>query len=278
MAARRRLDAELVRRELASSRELARRWIDERQVTVNGAIAQKAATMVAPGDAVEVLAPPPRFVGRGGEKMLGALQWFDVDPTGLRCVDVGSSTGGFTDCLLQEGATSVVAIDVGRAQLHERLRGDPRVVVREQTDVRQVDLADVGAPFDLVVIDVSFIGLARILDSVIPLAGARGRILALVKPQFEAGRSEADKGKGIIRDPAVWTDVLQATTTAASAQGLGVLGVGVSPIKGGAGRSDGNVEFFLDLVGSERDQPTPLDEAEIAVAIINAVTVAEELP
>ncbi len=281
MAARKRLDAELVRRELAPSREQAQRWIAERQVTVNGAIAQKPASMVAPSDAVEVLAPPPRFVGRGGEKMLGALEQFGVDPTGLRCIDVGSSTGGFTDCLLQEGAASVVAVDVGRAQLHDRLRRDDRVDVHEQTDIRSVDPGRIGAPFDLVVIDVSFIGLDQILDVIVSLladdGGVDGGVIALVKPQFEAGREEASKGRGIIHDPAVWERVLAENVAAAAERSLPVLGVGLSPIKGGAGKADGNVEFFLHLGGRNRVADA-LTADEIDAGIKHVVASAQELP
>ena len=233
--------------------------------------------MVAPGDAVEVLAPPPRFVGRGGEKMLGALEQFGVDPTGMRCIDVGSSTGGFTDCLLQEGATSVVAVDVGRAQLHDRLRRDDRVDVHEQTDIRSVDPERIGAPFDLVVVDVSFIGLDQILDVIVSLLADDGGVIALVKPQFEAGRQEADKGRGIIRDPAVWERVLHENVEAAHRRTLPILGVGLSPIKGGAGKADGNVEFFLHLGGHERADGA-LDAPAVEAAIKHVVAAAQELP
>ena len=277
MAARKRLDAELVRRELAPSREQAQRWIAERQVTVNGAIAQKPASMVAPSDAVEVLAPPPRFVGRGGDKMLGALEQFGVDPTGLRCIDVGSSTGGFTDCLLQEGAASVVAVDVGRAQLHDRLRRDGRVEVHEQTDIRSVDPERIGAPFDLVVIDVSFIGLDQILDVIVSLLADDGAVIALVKPQFEAGREEANKGRGIIRDPEIWERVLQENAAAVSGRSLPILGVGISPIKGGAGKADGNVEFFLHLGGTAVAEGA-LAPSAVDAAIKHALASAQELP
>ena len=266
MAARTRLDAELVRRSLAPSREQAQRWIAERQVTVNGAIAEKAARLVAASDAVEVLAPPPRFVGRGGEKLAGALEVFGIDPAGLRCVDVGSSTGGFTDCLLQRGAVSVVAIDVGRAQLHDRLRRDPRVDVNEQTDVRSVDVEAIGGPFDLVVVDVSFIGLDRILDHLVELAGPAGRIVALVKPQFEAGRAEADQGRGVIRDPGVWKRVLGDAAAAGRTRGLCVGAVVVSPLKGGAG----NVEFFLELGGPESGLGDEVTDAAIDRAVAEA--------
>lgn len=266
MATRRRLDAELVRRSMVPSREAAQKAIAARQVTVNGALADKASRQVLPGDAVEILGPPPKFVGRGGDKLAGALEVFGLNPADLRCVDVGSSTGGFTDCLLQEGAASVVAIDVGRAQLHDRLRRDPRVDVREQTDVRSVSAAEVGAPFDLAVIDVSFIGLDRILDIVTELVGDSGQIIALVKPQFEAGRQEANKGKGVIRDPAIWQRVLHECIDACRTRGLLTGGVDVSPIKGGAG----NVEFFLWVGGVSSSVPDVVDDAAVVAAIERA--------
>lgn len=275
MAARRRLDTELVRRKLAPTTEQAQVWIDARQVTVNGSIAQKPTSMVAPADAVEVLAPPPRFVGRGGDKMLGALEWFGIDPTGMACVDVGSSTGGFTDCLLQEGAASVVAIDVGRAQLHDRLHRDERVTVREQTDVRHVNPSAIGAPFDLVVIDVSFIGLDRILDVVVTLSGTTGQIVALVKPQFEAARIDVDDGRGVIRDPEIWTQVLLDAARAGRRRNVQVLSFGLSPLKGGAG----NVEFFLHLAGPDAaNVGAPLQPSDDEAAVNHVVAAAQQLP
>ena len=266
MAARRRLDAELVRRKLMPSRVAAQKAIASYSVTVNGSVADKPARMVLAGDAVEVLGPPPKYVGRGGDKLAGALASFVIDPAGWRCVDVGSSTGGFTDCLLQAGATSVVAIDVGRAQLHERLRRDDRVDVREQTDVRSVDLASIGAPFDLVVIDVSFIGLDRILDVIVQLAGPQGQIVALVKPQFEAGKQEASKGKGIISDPAIWDRVLHESIDACRRRSLRVAAVDASPIKGG----NGNVEFFLWVGGSDSSVDDAVDGAAVNTAVARA--------
>lgn len=264
--ARRRLDGELVRRKLAPSREAAQKAIADRRVTVNGALANKSARMVLGGDAIELLGPPPKYVGRGGDKLEGALASFEVDPDGWHCVDVGSSTGGFTDCLLQSGATDVVAIDVGRAQLHNRLRRNRKVDVREQTDVRSVDPVEVGAPFDLVVIDVSFIGLDRILDIVASLAGENGQILALVKPQFEAGKQEVNKGKGVIRDPEIWQRVLTDSIAAARRRELRVAGVDVSPLKGGAG----NVEFFLHIGGPGADVADAVDDDAVNAALERA--------
>jgi len=248
------------------SRDAAQKAIVDRQVTVNGAPANKAARMVLGGDAIEVLGPPPKYVGRGGDKLDGALDSFAIDPAGWRCVDVGSSTGGFTDCLLQRDAAHVVAIDVGRAQLHNRLRRNPKVDVREQTDVRSVDPKEIGAPFELVVIDVSFIGLDRILDIVAQLAGDGGQIVALVKPQFEAGRAEANKGKGVIRDPDIWKRVLTDSIAAARARGLLVGGVDCSPLKGGAG----NVEFFLWIGGHASAVADNADEAAVNAALARA--------
>lgn len=265
-SARRRLDGEMLRRKLMPSREAAQKAIADRNVTVNGAIANKPARMVLAGDAIEVLGPPPKYVGRGGDKLEGALVSFGVDPADWHCVDVGSSTGGFTDCLLQRGASRVVAIDVGRAQLHNRLLRHPKVDVHEQTDVRSVDPGEIGAPFDLVVIDVSFIGLDRILDVVASLAGNHGQIVALVKPQFEAGKKEASKGKGVIRDPEIWHRVLDDAVAASRRRGLRVGAVDVSPIKGGAG----NVEFFLWIGGPDAPVGDVVDDHAVNTAIERA--------
>lgn len=253
----------MVRRKLAPSREQAQRAIADHHVTVNGAQANKPARMVLAGDAIEVLGPPPKYVGRGGDKLEGALASFAIDPSGWHCIDVGSSTGGFTDCLLQAGATDVVAVDVGRAQLHNRLRRNKRVDVREQTDIRSVVIDEVGAPFDLVVIDVSFIGLDRILDIVVQLAGADGQIVALVKPQFEAGRQEVSRGKGVIREPEIWQRVLTEAVEASRHRSLHVGGVDISPLKGGAG----NVEFFLWLGGQASLVHDVVNEADIEAAV-----------
>ena len=159
MSARRRLDAELVRRGLAASRTEAQRLIGEGLVTVGGAPADKPARLVDPGDALKVHGPARRYVSRGGEKLEAALDHFGLDPAGCRVLDAGSSTGGFTDCVLQRGATEVVAVDVGRGQLHEKLRADPRVLSRERTHLRDVRAEHIGGPVDLVVGDLSFISL-----------------------------------------------------------------------------------------------------------------------
>ena len=175
---------------------------------MRGAPADKPARLVAPDEPIQVLGPAPRFVGRGGDKLDGALTRFGIDVAGRRAVDLGASTGGFTDCLLQRGATLVVAVDVGYGQLHERLRRDPRVVVRERTNGRDLVAGDLGPPAELLVADLSFISLRTVLPAVVPLAAPHADLVLLVKPQFEAGRQEASRGKGVIKDPDVWRRVL----------------------------------------------------------------------
>lgn len=233
----------MVRRNLVGSREAARREIESGRVLVDGSFANKAARMVDPAQSVRLTGPPPRYVGRGGEKLEGALDAFELDPRGLHCLDAGSSTGGFTDCLLQRHAASVVAVDVGTNQLHEKLRADDRVTVREQTDVRSLEPHYFERPFDLIVGDLSFISLRLVLPALVPLAAEDSSLLLLVKPQFEAGRAEASKGRGIITDPAIWRRVLGEVITSATELGLGVGGLVPSPITGSAG----NVEFVAWL-------------------------------
>ncbi len=217
--------------------------IEDGAVLVSGAPAARPSRLVALSEPLEVLGPPPPFVGRGGEKLDAALDRFQVTVSGRRAVDVGASTGGFTDCLLQRGASTVVAIDVGRGQLHERLRSDPRVVVVERTDIRSVPLALLGGkPFGIVVADVSFISLKTIANVILgDLAAPEADVVALVKPQFEAGRPEASRGKGVIRDPGVWSRVLTEVSSSFRASGAAMMGVMPSPITG----AEGNVEFFL---------------------------------
>lgn len=268
MSRRRRLDAELVRRDLAPSRTIAQALIATGRITVGGAPAAKASRLVDPGDAIEVVGDGPRFVSRGGEKLDAALEHFTVDVTGLRVVDAGSSTGGFTDCVLQRGAAAVVAIDVGRNQLHERLRADPRVAVHEQTNIRHVDPADLGGPGELVVADLSFISIRTVADQLAALSAPDGDLVVLVKPQFEAGKAEADKGRGVIRDPEVWRRTLDEAASALSAAGPAIMGVMVSPITGG----DGNVEFLAHF----RHRAAGLAAADWTTARDAAVTEASE--
>ena len=254
---RRRLDIELVRRDLAGSRTEARRLIEEGRVTVGGAPASKASRLVDPAEPVVVVADPPRYVSRGGHKLEAALAGFDISAAGCRAIDVGASTGGFTDCLLQHGAAAVVAIDVGRNQLHERLRADPRVMSLERTDVRKVAADAIGGPAEIVVADVSFISLRLLAADLCRLATAD--IVMLVKPQFEAGRAEADRGRGVIRHPEVWRRTLLGVCRAVVGAGAAIMGVMVSPLTG----AEGNVEFLLHA--DARDEAGGLDDPAEAV-------------
>jgi 23S rRNA (cytidine1920-2'-O)/16S rRNA (cytidine1409-2'-O)-methyltransferase len=238
---RRRLDAELVRRGLVASRTDAQGLIDDHRVTVNGAVADKPARQVAPGDQLHVIGPPPRFVGRGAVKLDHALDAFGVDVTGLRVLDAGASTGGFTDCVLQRGAAHVVAVDVGHGQLHERLRSDRRVSNLERTNVRHIDREAIGGPVDLVVGDLSFISLRLVIVALMSVCQPGASMVLLVKPQFEAGRSEVSRGRGVITDPAIWDRVRDEITEAFVERGCEVVGWTDSPITG----ADGNHEFLV---------------------------------
>jgi len=223
------------------SRERARRAIAAGQVTVAGAPAEKASRLVHPADAVLVSGDAPRFVSRGGLKLDAALDRFAIDVDDKRALDAGASTGGFTDCLLQRGAAHVVAVDVGYGQLHERLRADERVSVLERTNIRHVRLDDVGGlRVPVVTADLSFISLRTVLPTLVALAATGADLVALVKPQFEAGRVEASRGRGVIRDPAVWRRVLGEVTDALEAEDAVMMGIMVSPLRG----ADGNVEFL----------------------------------
>jgi 23S rRNA (cytidine1920-2'-O)/16S rRNA (cytidine1409-2'-O)-methyltransferase len=240
---RRRLDAELVRRGVVGSRARAQELIAAGKVTVGGAPALKAARLVAPGEALLVVGDGPRFVSRGGEKLDGALERFDVVVEGARALDAGASTGGFSDCVLQRGAASVTAVDVGYGQLHEKVRDDPRVEVHDRTNIRDVRPGDLGEPFDLVVADLSFISLRLVLDALLGLARPGADLVLLVKPQFEAGKAEASRGKGVIRDPEVWRRVLAEVRDALDEHGAAIMDGMVSPLPG----ADGNVEFLLHV-------------------------------
>lgn len=241
MNQRKRLDAELVRRHIAVSRSQASDLIKQQKITVAGTIATNAARLVAASEPIELIGPPPRFVGRGGEKLQAALDTFPIEVTGKHALDVGASTGGFTDCWLQAGATQVVALDVGHGQLHERLRADGRVEVRERTNIRHVTPADFSsAPFPLISVDVSFISLKTIAPALSELAASHADIVALIKPQFEAGRREVSKGKGVVSGKGVWSEVLMSILGAMEELGNATMGVMVSPLTG----ADGNVEFL----------------------------------
>jgi 23S rRNA (cytidine1920-2'-O)/16S rRNA (cytidine1409-2'-O)-methyltransferase len=221
---------------LAESRALAQRLIRAGEVRVAGQIADKPGTRVL-ADADVTLQAGPRFVSRGGEKLEAALVRFELDVAGLVAADVGASTGGFTDCLLQRGADRVYAIDVGYGQLAWRLRNDPRVTVMERTNVRYLE--SLPEQVDLITADVSFISLDLILPAALQWLRPDGQVLALIKPQFEAGRRDVGKG-GVVRDPDVHRQVLEQVTTTVAGLDLGLRGLMVSPLRGPAG----NVEFL----------------------------------
>ena len=278
MSTRRRLDAELVRRGLAPSRERAQADIAAGRVTVGGAPATKPARLVDAGEAVVVHGPPPRFVSRAGAKLQGAIDRFGLGPlfVDARVLDCGASTGGFTDCALQQHAAEVVAVDVGHNQLHERLRADPRVRNVERTNLRMLDPAVVGEPVDVVVGDLSFISLRLVLEPVFAAARPGAPYAFLVKPQFEAGRSEAARGRGIITEPLIWRRVLDEVATALHDRGATIMGAMLSPLTG----SDGNVEFVL--VGRCPGGRSPivgrpaLTGSALAAELDDAVTVAAQ--
>jgi 23S rRNA (cytidine1920-2'-O)/16S rRNA (cytidine1409-2'-O)-methyltransferase len=246
---RRRLDTELVRRGLVGSRQGARSLIESGDVLVSGSAADKPARLVSAAEPIVVQAPPPAFVGRAGSKLDAALDAFHLDVAGLSAIDVGASTGGFTDCLLQRGASHVVALDVGHGQLHERLRDDNRVRVIERCNVRSLDPAAcgveqrrsvVGDPVPLVVADLSFISLRTVRDALVALLVPGGDMILLVKPQFEAGRQQASRGSGVIVDPEIWIDVLRTVVASFAEVGVGLRALAVSPLRG----ARGNVEFL----------------------------------
>jgi 23S rRNA (cytidine1920-2'-O)/16S rRNA (cytidine1409-2'-O)-methyltransferase len=237
-----RLDVLLVERGLVPSRERARARILARQIEVDGQVQAKAGAAVSADARVELIAPDHPYVGRGGVKLAHALDQFGIDVRGRRALDIGASTGGFTDVLLQRGAAQVIALDVGHGQLDWRLRNDPRVVVREGINARSLTRGDVPEPVDIVTIDVSFISLRQIFPSLPLLLGPGADVIALVKPQFEAGRDEVGK-HGVVVDPAIHEAVVAKATADAAASGLRRIGMTPSPIAG----ATGNKEFFLHL-------------------------------
>jgi 23S rRNA (cytidine1920-2'-O)/16S rRNA (cytidine1409-2'-O)-methyltransferase len=250
---RRRLDTELVRRGLVNSRARAVEAVSEGRVRVAGAPASSPARQVDAGEPITVVPPPDDYVSRGGHKLAAALDAFGVDVAGKQALDVGASTGGFTDCLLQRGAAHVVALDVGRAQLAWSLRNDPRVTVHERTDVRDYARApDAPAP-DVCTVDVSFISLRTIAPALLACTTDATDLVLLVKPQFEAGRARIGK-KGVVRDVEVHRAVLREVVDALAARGLGVRALVVSPLRGA---DEGNREF---LAYARHGAPTVTDD------------------
>jgi 23S rRNA (cytidine1920-2'-O)/16S rRNA (cytidine1409-2'-O)-methyltransferase len=239
---RERIDKLLVEKGLAESRTKAQAMVMAGVVLVNEQRVEKASDLFAAESVIRVKRaedPTSRYVGRGGLKLESALREFQIDAHGLTCLDVGASTGGFTDCLLQHGARKVFAIDVGHNQIDWRLRQDQRVEVREGVNARYLQPGDFPSKFDLVVIDVSFISAIKVLPAIVQLLSASGRLITLIKPQFEVGKGEVGSG-GIVRDPQKRARVVEEVNQAAAALGLTVSKVIESPIQG----AEGNVEFL----------------------------------
>jgi 23S rRNA (cytidine1920-2'-O)/16S rRNA (cytidine1409-2'-O)-methyltransferase len=265
---RQRLDQLLVERGLAETRARAQALVLAGKVRVGDGDGarhdRKPGDLIDPGATIQVATPDP-YVSRGGHKLVAALDAFGIDPNGLVCLDVGASTGGFTDVLLQRGATRVYALDVGRGQFAVALRQDPRVVSMERTNARTLTAETLAEPVVLATIDVSFISLAKVLGPVASTLGPGGTVVALVKPQFEAGRGRTDRG--VVRDPAIHREVLERVVSEASALGLGTRDVIASPILG----PEGNREFLIHVA------PGP-GCAEIGDRIAALTAPAEEPP
>jgi 23S rRNA (cytidine1920-2'-O)/16S rRNA (cytidine1409-2'-O)-methyltransferase len=240
-----RLDAALVKRGLAESRSEATRLIDAGHVTVSGAFADKSSRMVGNDEPINVLVEK-KFVSRGGEKLSHALESFNIDVVRRSVLDAGVSTGGFTDCVLQRGAQRVFAVDVGRNQLHERIKADDRVEWRDGINVRELETNSLPFPCSLVVADLSFISLTKVLPALMSVVSPEEgyptpQMALLVKPQFEAGRVEVSKGKGVITDPDIHAEAIATVQTCVESLGGYVRGVVESPIKG----AEGNTEFLM---------------------------------
>ncbi|MDQ2856110.1 MAG: TlyA family RNA methyltransferase [Acidobacteriota bacterium] len=239
---RERIDKLLVERGLADSRTKAQALVMAGAVLINEQRAEKSSDLVEPGASVRIKGaddPAARYVGRGGVKLEAALREFAVDVQGLLCLDVGASTGGFTDCLLQHGARRVVTIDVGHNQLDWRLRKDSRIEVREGVNARHLQPQDFDERFDIAVMDVAFISATKVMPAIVPLLSECGFLIVLIKPQFEVGRGEVGKG-GIVREPEKHKRVIAEVNRAAEQLGLKVRGLIESPIQG----ADGNLEFL----------------------------------
>lgn len=237
-----RLDVLLVQQGLANSRELAKAYIMAGNVYVDGQKEDKAGTKVAVTAKLEVKGNQMKYVSRGGYKLEKAMDVFGIRLNGKICLDIGASTGGFTDCMLQNGASKVYAIDVGYGQFAWKLRNDERVVCLEKTNVRYVTHEQVPDEGDFASIDVSFISLTKVLPAVLGVLGEKGRLVCLIKPQFEAGREKVGK-KGVVRDSSVHREVIEMIVEYVRTQGLGILGLDFSPIKG----PEGNIEYLIYL-------------------------------
>lgn len=237
------------------SRGRARDEIDAGRVLVGGAPADRAARLVAASEPVRLLGPGPRFVSRSGEKLAAALDAFAIEVQGRTALDAGASTGGFTDCLLQHGAARVLAVDVGHGLVHPRVGGDPRVVLMERTNIRELSAAGldpvIGGPVDLLVADLSFISLRTVAPSLIGLTVPGADLVLLVKPQFEAGRTEVSRGRGVIRDPDVRERAVAQVIDVYEGLGAMARGTIASPLAG----AKGNIEFLVHLVRDATPAP-----------------------
>ena len=248
-----RLDVLLVKRSLAPSREKAKAMIMAGSVYVNGQKEDKAGSMFAEDAGIEVRQDTLKYVSRGGLKLEKAMDVFGVSLEGKTCMDVGASTGGFTDCMLQNGAVKVYAVDVGRGQLDWKLRNDPRVVCMEKTNIRYVKEEDIPEKVSFVSVDVSFISLSKVLPAIRPLMEEEAQAVVLIKPQFEAGREKVGK-KGVVRDPAVHEEVIEKVIGYAGNENFKILGLTFSPVKG----PEGNIEYLLWLLRSDAGQDEEL--------------------
>ncbi len=256
-----RLDILVVKKGLAPSREKARTMIMEGLVLVDGQREDKPGSFFEDGVAISLKGEPMPYVSRGGLKLEKALRVFDIAVDGLVCMDIGSSTGGFTDCMLQNGAKKVYCVDVGYGQLDWRLRTDPRVVCMERTNARYLTRENIDEIPDFVTVDVSFISLTRLLGVVYDLSGKDARCVVLVKPQFEAGKEKVGK-KGVVRNPAVHAEVLSRVVRFASDSGFSILGLNHSPIKG----PEGNIEYLL-YISKEKVREGFEHEEEIRLVV-----------
>ncbi len=255
--ARVRIDKELLRRGLVESRSEAAALIDDGRVRVNGAPVDKASRQVTTGDSIQLAGQSRRFVSRGALKLEHALNTFGIDVTGKTCIDVGASTGGFTDCLLQHGAAHVVAIDVGRAQIHHRILTDPRVQSIERLHIRDASKQLNGQTFQVVVADLSFISLASVAQYLSDLGDPSAKFVVLVKPQFEVGRDAVRSGRGVVTDPELWQQSIASVIDAFAAAGRVHHGTIESPIQG----AEGNHEFLCWFGnGSTERLESPVDE------------------
>lgn len=263
-----RLDVLLVQQGLATSRELAKAYIMAGNVYVDGQKEDKAGTKVAVNASLEVKGNQMKYVSRGGYKLEKAVDAFGISLDGKICLDIGASTGGFTDCMLQNGASKVYAIDVGYGQFAWKLRNDERVVCLEKTNVRYVTHEQVPDEGDFASIDVSFISLTKVLPAVLGVLGEKGQLVCLIKPQFEAGREKVGK-KGVVRDINVHKEVIEMIANYVRAQNLGILGLSFSPIKG----PEGNIEYLIYLDKSQAG----MTEEEVQEKLEEVVTESHKI-